>query len=209
MLGWAGLRGVVTLATALLIPGEIDNRDVLVFGAMIVVAGTLLIQGLTLPALVRRLGLRGPDPRSDALQAATVLQTASNAALTELDKISTPTTTPRSSTGSGTGSRRGRRRSGSGSAPTTRRPAEEYRRLRLQTITAERAEVLRIRSTGTVDHDVIEEVLGSLDIEESMLTIATERSDQLDEAGPIEVPLVDEGPCEDLRTGAVGHPAAV
>ena len=199
VIGWAGLRGVVTLATALLIPREIENRDVLVFGAMIVVAGTLLIQGLTLPVLVRRLGLRGPDPRSDALQAATVLQTASNAALAELDKISTdddPDVVHRVRDRIAARPEALWERLGSDDET----PAEEYRRLRLLTITAERAEVLRIRSTGTVDHDVIEEVLGSLDIEESMLTIATERSDQLDEGGPVEVPLVDEGPCDDLRT---------
>jgi CPA1 family monovalent cation:H+ antiporter len=199
VIGWAGLRGVVTLATALLIPSRIENRDVLVFGAMVVVAGTLLIQGLTLPVLVRRLGLRGPDPRSDALQAATVLQTASNAALAELEKISTeddPDVVTRVRDRIAARPEALWERLGSDDET----PAEEYRRLRLLTINAERAEVLRIRSTGTVDHDVIEEVLGSLDIEESMLTIATERSDQLDEGGPVEVPLVDEGPCEDLQT---------
>ena len=197
VIGWAGLRGVVTLATALLIPLDVANRDVLVFGALIVVAGTLLIQGLSLPYLVRRLGLHGPDRRSDALQAATVLQTASNAALAELEKISAdddPDVVQR------VRDRIAARPEGVwerlGSDDET--PADEYRRLRLVTITAERAEVLRIRSGGTVDHDVIEEVLGSLDIEESMLTIATERSDSLDEGGPVEVPLVDEGPCEDL-----------
>ncbi len=202
VLGWAGLRGVVTLATALLIPATVANRDVLVFGAMIVVAGTLLIQGLSLPALVRRLGLRGPDPRSDALQAATVLQTASNAALIELETIvaDDPGADPEVV-------QRVRDRVAArpealwerlGSDDET--PAEEYRRLRLETINTERAEVLRIRSTGTVDHDVIEEVLGSLDVEESMLTLASERNDRLTEAGPIEVPLVDEGPCEDLSS---------
>jgi CPA1 family monovalent cation:H+ antiporter len=79
-------------------------------------------------------------------------------------------------------------------------PAEEYRRIRLETIVTERAEVLRIRSTGTVDHEVIEEVLGSLDVEESMLTLVAERADAIDDAGPVEVPVVDEGPCDDLRT---------
>ena len=59
--------------------------------------------------------------------------------------------------------------------------AEQYRRLRLKTIDVERNEVLKIRSSGTVDHDIIEEVLGSFDIEESMLTVATERSDRLAE----------------------------
>jgi CPA1 family monovalent cation:H+ antiporter len=201
VLGWAGLRGVVTLATALLIPIEVADRDVLVFGAMVVVAGTLLIQGLTLPALVRRLGLRGPDPWADALQAATVLQTASNAALSELEKLAgtdeDPDVIERVRTRVAARPETLWERLGNDEAST---PAEEYRRIRLDTIATERAEVLRIRSTGTVDHEVIEEVLGSLDVEESMLTLVAARSDAIDEAGPVEVPVVDEGPCDDLTT---------
>ena len=77
MIGWAGLRGVVTLAAAFLIPEDVPFRDTLIFAAMVVTAGTLLLQGLTLPVLVRALRLRGPDARSDALQAATVMQTSS------------------------------------------------------------------------------------------------------------------------------------
>ncbi len=199
VIGWAGLRGVVTLATALLIPVEVIHRDVLVLGAMVVVAGTLLIQGLTLPGLARRLGLRGPDPRADALQAATVLQTASNAALTELDEVTGPDDDPdvieRVRTRIAALPEALWERLGRDDSST---PAEEYRRLRLTTISAERAEVLRIRSTGTVDHDVIEEVLWSLDVEESMLTLVAARTDAVDEAGPVEVPVVDEGPCDDL-----------
>ena len=165
---------MVTLATALLIPVEVIDRDVLVLGAMVVVAGTLLIQGLTLPGLARRLGLRGPDPRADALQAATVLQTASNAALTELDEVTGPDDDPdvieRVRTRIAALPEALWERLGRDDSST---PAEEYRRLRLTTISAERAEVLRIRSTGTVDHDVIEEVLWSLDVEESMLTLVS------------------------------------
>ena len=74
VIGWAGLRGVVTLATAFLIPADVPFRATLIFAAMVVTAGTLLLQGLTLPFLVRALGLRGPDARSDALQAATVVR---------------------------------------------------------------------------------------------------------------------------------------
>ena len=86
MIGWAGPRGVVTLAAAFLIPVGVPEREILILAAMVVTAGTLLLQGLTLPALVRALKLRGPDARSDALQAATVLQTASIAGLAALDR---------------------------------------------------------------------------------------------------------------------------
>jgi uncharacterized UBP type Zn finger protein len=65
--------------------------------------------------------------------------------------------------------------------------------------------VLKIRSSGTVDHDIIEQVLGSFDIEESMLTIATERSDRLSEDEPVTTPTVAAGPCDHLERA----PAAI
>ena len=94
VIGWAGLRGVVTLATVFLIPAGTPYLQVLVLAAMVVVAGTLLLQGGTLPAVVRRLGLRGPDPRSDALQGATVLESATRVALAKLDEIAGENETP-------------------------------------------------------------------------------------------------------------------
>ena len=84
----------MTLAAAFLIPEDVPFRDTLIFAAMVVTAGTLLLQGLTLPLLVRALRLRGPDPRSDALQAATVLQTSSIAAIAHLGETVGPNDTP-------------------------------------------------------------------------------------------------------------------
>ena len=49
--------------------------------AFTVVAGTLFIQGMTLPLLARRLKVPGPDPAEDALARATLLQQASKAAM--------------------------------------------------------------------------------------------------------------------------------
>ena len=91
MLSWAGMRGVVTLAAALLLPPETPHRNVLVLIAVVVTIGTLLIQGTTLPALARWLDVRGPDPREDALQAATVLQAATRSGLDALDRMATST----------------------------------------------------------------------------------------------------------------------
>jgi len=58
---WAGMRGVVTLAAALALPSAEDSfpeRDRLIFIAFVVIIVTLLLQGLTLPWLVRRLGVQ-------------------------------------------------------------------------------------------------------------------------------------------------------
>jgi len=60
---WAGMRGVVTLAAALALPSVEDGfpeRDRLIFIAFVVIVVTLLLQGLTLPLLVRRLDVQAP-----------------------------------------------------------------------------------------------------------------------------------------------------
>ena len=194
---------MVTLAAAFLIPEDVEHRAVLIFAAMVVTAGTLLIQGLTLPWLVRALRMRGPDARSDALQAATVLTTAGNAGLAALDRLARPDDEPSavqlvrdriSSRADALWEKLGTGRD------STETPAEQYRRLRLGTMQAERDEVLRIRSSGTVDHDVIEQVLASFDIEESMLTIATERADRLSENQSVATPVDPSGSCLHLDT---------
>ena len=203
VLGWAGLRGVVTLAGAFLIPEDVPEREVLILAAMVVTAGTLLLQGLTLPALVRALKIRGPDARSDALQAATVMTNAASAGLTALDDLVRPTDAPEtvellrsriSARPEAMWEMLGR----SGDQET---PSQLYRRLRLQTLQAERDEVLRIRSSGTIDHEVLEQVLALLDVEESTLTIASRRADQLVEnEDEVTTPAAAAGSCTHLDT---------
>ena len=77
-------------------------------------------------------------------------------------------------------------------------PSELYRRLRLQTLQAERDEVLKIRSSGTIDHDVLEQVLAALDIEESTLLLASRRADQLTEEEEVATPEAAAGSCVHL-----------
>ncbi|MBS1523295.1 MAG: Na+/H+ antiporter [Bacteroidetes bacterium] len=61
VLGWTGMRGVVSLAAALSIPVQLDNgaafphRNLILFITFIVILTTLLLQGLTLPYLLRKL----------------------------------------------------------------------------------------------------------------------------------------------------------
>ena len=67
IIGWAGMRGVVSLAAALSIPytlpggGDFPQRDLIIFITFVVIVLTLLVQGLTLPAIVRRLAYKDPD----------------------------------------------------------------------------------------------------------------------------------------------------
>jgi len=63
LVGWTGMRGVVALAAAISLPTVLENgqafpqRDVIIFLTFCVIFVTLVLQGLTLPVLIRRLGL--------------------------------------------------------------------------------------------------------------------------------------------------------
>lgn len=61
LVGWCGMRGLVTLATAFALPPTFPQRDLVVLTAFAVVLATLVLQGLTVAPLVRWLGLDGED----------------------------------------------------------------------------------------------------------------------------------------------------
>ncbi|MET8174800.1 Na+/H+ antiporter [Streptomyces clavifer] len=71
---WAGMRGVASVALALAIPLETDDgspfpgRDEIVFIAFAVIMATLVLQGLTLPWLVRKLGVQADTDAEGALE---------------------------------------------------------------------------------------------------------------------------------------------
>ena len=70
IISWAGMRGIVSLAAALALPPAFPYRDLIVLTAFAVVLGTLVIQGLTLKALLRALDLRDGDPVGREVSAA-------------------------------------------------------------------------------------------------------------------------------------------
>ncbi|GGR24129.1 cation:proton antiporter [Deinococcus ruber] len=57
VIGWSGMRGIVTLAAALALPSTFPGRDFIQLTAFVVVLGTLVLQGLTLKPLLARLRL--------------------------------------------------------------------------------------------------------------------------------------------------------
>ena len=185
VLGWAGMRGVVTLAAAFVIPLDVPEREVLVLIALSVTAGTLFLQGLSLPWLVRRLRLPGPDPREDALARAALFQQASAAGRAWLeDEAETSAGDDPHGTVAALRRRAEQRdfaaweRVGSND-PDVETPSEAYARLRRAMLQAERERILEVRSSGRVPHEVVEDVLAALDVEESMLDDHHARHDLL------------------------------
>jgi Na+/H+ antiporter len=90
MIGWAGMRGVISLATALALPQQTDHgpfpdRELLIFLTVGVIAVTLIGQGLTLAPLIRWLGLTADDTAAREERLARLA--AARAALDRLDEL--------------------------------------------------------------------------------------------------------------------------
>ncbi|MET1058647.1 MAG: cation:proton antiporter, partial [Nocardioides sp.] len=200
VIGWAGMRGVVTLAAAFLIPEGTDHREVLLLIAFTVVAGTLFLQGLTLSWVARVLKVPSPDPAEDALAKATLLHQASLAGLEVLEREEGEDPLGvRDSIRERVDRRNFAAWEQLGDSSTDHEtPSQTYSRIRLAMIDAERAKVLEVRDGGQVAHEVVREVLAALDIEESMLDQADESDEGRVEAEREAGRAVGET-CDDLR----------
>ncbi|HEX4726063.1 MAG TPA: Na+/H+ antiporter [Pseudonocardiaceae bacterium] len=175
VLSWSGMRGVVSLAAAAAVPTSVPGRDLVLLLAFTVTVGTLLIQGTTLPWLIRKLGVHGTEDMSDALAEAQAAHNAAAAAVARLDELvaDEDSYTPehdverlrmlaqkRSNT---VWERLGRQ--------DVERPAATFRRLRLETLAAERAAYVTARNNGEIDDEVLRRVLRELDLEEARLVV--------------------------------------
>jgi CPA1 family monovalent cation:H+ antiporter len=173
-----GLRGAVTLAAALALPLTTDagdafpNRDLIIFLAFAVIVATLVVQGLTLPAVIRLLGVE--DDGLDAKEEAKARIHAANAATARLEELVDedwvrPETLERM---------RGlmdfrRNRFAARFSPDDDGAIEErsqaYQRLMHEVLDAERAAVLQLRREGRINDDVMRRVTRDLDLEEARL----------------------------------------
>ena len=141
------------------------------------------MQGLTLPGLIRWLGVRaGPDEhRADVVAQASAQEAASEAGLRRLEELAAddPAGAPPEVV------ERLRRLAGYRQAGAWERlpgqpgagvradgpaPSAAFRRLRREMTTAERAEFIRLRDERQIDDEVLDEVLHHLDLEEAMLS---------------------------------------
>lgn len=93
VVGWCGMRGIVTLATALALPFEVNgsafpHRDLLIAASFTVVIGTLVLQGLTLGPMLRRFKL--PDDGIVQREEVFARQEIARAAIDALDGETRP-----------------------------------------------------------------------------------------------------------------------
>ncbi|CAN5334873.1 sodium:proton antiporter [soil metagenome] len=182
VLGWAGMRGVVTLAAAQSLPDEKDfpYRSELVLLAFVVAVATLLVQGSTLPLLIRATRIRGTDRVADRRELATLLDEMSEAGVTVLEdpEFSLIGDKPieeaviervRSDTLLSAESAWERAENGTDEKGVAQSPHQQYRALRREVLQAERAALLEARSSGTYPSRILSRAQSMLDLEETRL----------------------------------------
>jgi Na+/H+ antiporter len=177
VVGWAGMRGSVSLAAALAIPLRTDagdpfpERDLIIFLAFVVILVTLVGQGLTLRPLIDWVGIEddGEESREDTLARRRVAQ----AALQRLDDLGEPDWIMPESVG------RARqlfdyrqRRFGAlehADGDNFEDRADAWRRLMHELFDAQREALIELRNSGDIGDDVRRRVERDLDLEESRL----------------------------------------
>jgi CPA1 family monovalent cation:H+ antiporter len=179
MIGWSGMRGGISLAAALSLPLQVPGgapfplRDLIIFVTFGVILSTLVVQGLTLPALVRRLGLA--EPAEDEQEEARARVKAAHAALARIEEVAAEEDLSeevverlrgvyeyRAHHAAAPLERDGQRE---GAADQ----AEDYARLRSELLSTERAVIVELRDRGELDGEVLRRIERDLDLEESRL----------------------------------------
>jgi Na+/H+ antiporter len=175
VISWSGMRGVVTLAAAFAIPETVPGRETIVFLAFFVTVATLLLHGLTLPTVIRKLGVREDGFQADVLAEAQTQFDAVQASISRLDELTAESDTYLSHTAeklrrmaeysaNSVWERLGRPEEEAGESPSA-----AYRRLRREMLDSERTTFVSRRDSGDIDDEVLRRVLRRLDFEEAAL----------------------------------------
>jgi Na+/H+ antiporter len=172
--GWSGMRGAVSLAAALALPLDFPMRNLILFLTFAVILATLVLQGLTLPTLIRRLGIQGDDTEErEELRARLA---AAHAALDRLDELGGEDWTRDDTVERLRGlydfrRRRLKARAGKIEDDGIEDRSLAYQRLVRELLDAQRQAIVRLRNQGVISNDVMHRVERELDLEDSRLEI--------------------------------------
>jgi CPA1 family monovalent cation:H+ antiporter len=178
---WTGMRGAVTIAAALLIPLETDagsalpGRDLIIFFAFAVVLGTLVGQGLSLPAVIRALRLEEDDGGAEAEETHARIR-AAEAALERLDELAPEPWVLDATAERLRGLYRFRvdrfsARSDPDGDGKIEKQSLKYQKLRRELLEAERHAVVELRNTGEISDEVMRRIERDLDLEIARLDV--------------------------------------
>jgi Na+/H+ antiporter len=179
---WAGMRGAVSLAAALALPLRTDagaplpDRDLILFITFALILVTVVGQGLTLPYLIRRLGVQedGAEEEAEEMQARWV---AARAAIERLDELAVEEWTLDDTIERLRGlyefrQRRVKVRAGKiDDEDGIEDRSLAYQRLMHELYAVQRRAVVRLRNGGEISNDVMHRIERELDLEESRLEV--------------------------------------
>ncbi len=168
VLVWAGMRGAITLAAVQTLPTSTDSRALLVLVAFVVAVGTLLVQGSTLPYLVRWLKLDAPDDDGEERRALRADLTAARMSRLDADDLRRPDGEPFDAEMLRQTRAELEMLHGHLLEPTAESQAQrtQFRELRQILIKAQRDELVRQRSLGTYQSELLDEALDQLDADQ-------------------------------------------
>ena len=179
--GWAGMRGAVSLAAALALPLETDagaplpDRDLILFITFALIFVTVVGQGLTLPALIRRLGVveDGSEVEEEELRAR---YQAAQAAIERLEELEDEDWARNETLERMKGlyrfrQRRAKTRGGWIEDDGIEDQSHAYQRVVHEVASAQRAELLLLRNRGEISADVMRVLERELDLEEARLEV--------------------------------------
>jgi Na+/H+ antiporter len=180
VVAWSGMRGAVSLAVALALPlttdsgGAFPQRDLIIFLTFAVILFTLVVQGLSLPAMIRRLGVTDAD--ADAGEEIRGRLVAAKAALAELDALAgepwtRDETVERLQRFYEYRTRRFAARAGTIDDDGYETQTLAYQQTLQAVLRAQRDALVRMRADGELSNETMNRILHELDLEESRLEI--------------------------------------
>jgi CPA1 family monovalent cation:H+ antiporter len=180
VMAWSGMRGAVSLAVALALPLTTDagdgfpQRDLIVFLTFAVIFFTLVVQGLSLPPLIRRLGVS--DGGVDADEEIRARLVATKAAIEQIDALAGEEWTRDETIERMRALYEYRKRRFAARAGKIEDDGYEDRSLAYQqmlqlVLGAQREALLQMRSDGKLSNEVMNRILREFDLEESRLEI--------------------------------------
>lgn len=173
VLGWAGLRGAVSLAAALALPADFPERDLLIWMTLCVIVATLVVQGLTLPLVIRRLGIEQDDgAEREELRAR---RAAARAALLRVDQLrDQPWVRPESADRlrriyEFRDRRLGQRAGAHEEDEDLDARSSAWQRMLRDVLDAQRRQLIELRNDGDISDQVLYTVMRELDLEDQRL----------------------------------------
>jgi CPA1 family monovalent cation:H+ antiporter len=168
LISWIGIRGAVSLVAALALPNDFPDRQLIVFLTFAVIVATLVLQGLTLPAAIRVLGI-SDDGGAEREEAKARIR-AAEAALVRLEELVQdgavrPQTAERLRGAFGFRRDRFRARFDDADDGAIEEQSAAYQRVMRALLDAEHDEVVALRNRGVIDDAVMQRVQRDLDLE--------------------------------------------